>query len=137
VLSLDHLEWLQPQLATWLEHLQAQPACSAPAPAAARAGATVSTRSNAAMPAPSKVCACQQHVHRGLHWLVQAVMKAAPSVTQVSRSSQALSHDHDDPSTLTAAVGSAAEQLMSLALQVVKGGHGLEALEVITLCFEG
>ena len=135
MLSLDHLEWLQPQLATWLEHLQAQPACSAPV----NAGATLSTGGGAAASesAPSKICACQQHVHRGLHWLVQAVMKAAPSVIQVSRSSQALSHDHDDPSTLAAAVGSAAQQLMSLALQVVKDGHSLEALEVITLCFEG
>jgi hypothetical protein len=42
-----------------------------------------------------------------------------------------------DPSTLAAAVGSAAQQLMRLALQIIEGGHSLEALEVVTQCFEG
>lgn len=51
-----------------------------------------------------------------------------------THSSQA--HSSEDPATVATTVGSAAQQLMSLALQVTEGGHSLEALEVITLCFE-
>jgi hypothetical protein len=80
-------------------------------------------------------CACQ--MHRRIHQQVakHQTVSAMDAATQAPQSSQA--NSSGDPSQNAAAVGLVAEQLMSLALQVVKGGHCLEALDVITICFEG
>lgn len=118
----------------------------------AEAGITVSASSaggysllDAAYPAPAQDCACLERDSITLqrkfkqflydHRPVDAAATAAGlSANRGPKTSQA--HSSEDPATVATTVGSAAQQLMSLALQVTEGGHSLEALEVITLCFE-
>jgi hypothetical protein len=149
VLSAHDLQSLQPQLVAWLERVKPTPVCALQQPATTPstpidAVVTDSTSSKSLLEptslAPAEHCACMEHCNIIQRWEFQQPVSdievaANGKVTKVpSTSSQAPSFE--DPSTVAATVGSAAQELMSLALEVVQGGHSLKALEFITRCFE-